>query len=233
MTGTFINVAAILVGGALGALFGQRVPERMRTIVTQGVALVVFLVGIDMALESGNVIILLASLLLGGLAGEWMDLDRHLNRLGARVEQSLSAIPALTRGSFIQGFVTATVLFCVGPMAILGSIQDGLTGDITLLGIKSVLDGFSSIALSSALGIGVAFSAAPVLLVQGTFSLGAGLFEAILTEAMITELTAVGGLLMLAISLTMLKLTTIKVANFLPALFLAPLFVAGLALLSG
>jgi len=233
MTGTWINVAAILVGGTLGALLGQRVPERMRAIVTHGVALVVFLVGIDMALESSNVILLLASILFGGMAGEWMQLDRRLNQLGGGVEQSLHNIPALTSGHFIQGFVTATVLFCVGPMAILGSIQDGLTGDMTLLGIKSVLDGFSAVALSSALGIGVAFSAAPVLLVQGTFSLGASLFEAILTDAMITELTAVGGLLMIAISLTMLEIKTIKVANFLPALLLAPLFVGLLGLLAG
>jgi len=223
MAGTFINVVAIVLGGTLGALFGERVPDRLRTVVTQGVGLVILAVGIDMALESENFLVVLGSVLLGGMLGEWWDLDGRLHRLGAWLERVFQRIPFLTRGSFVQGFVTATVVFCVGPMAVLGSIQDGLTGDITLLSIKSVLDGFTSLAFSSALGMGVAFSAIPVFIVQGTFSLGASLFDQVLTGAMLTELTGAGGVLMLGIAFTMLEIKALKVANFLPALLLAPL----------
>ncbi|MBN2554381.1 MAG: DUF554 domain-containing protein [Anaerolineales bacterium] len=223
MIGTFINVIAIVLGGMLGTLFGQRVPDRLRTVVTQGVGLVILAVGIDMALESENFLVVLGSVLLGGMLGEGLDLDGRLHGLGSWLERAFQRIPFLTRGSFVQGFVTASVVFCVGPMAVLGSIQDGLTGDITLLSIKSVLDGFTSLAFSSALGMGVAFSAVPVFIVQGTFSVGASLFDQVLTSAMLTELTGAGGVLMLGIALTMLEIKALKVVNFLPALLLAPL----------
>jgi len=226
MIGTWINIIAILVGGTLGSFLGNRIPERFRVIVIQGVGLVVLAVGINMALQSENVLILLASILFGGLLGEWWQINRRLDNLGGWLEQSLQRFPFLSQGRFIEGFVTATVVFCVGPMAILGAIQDGLTGDVTLLGIKSVLDGFSALVFSSALGMGVSFSAIPVLLVQGSFSLGASVFDSILSEAMLAELTGAGGVLMMGISLVMLEIRQLRVANFLPALLLAPILVA-------
>jgi len=226
MYGTLLNLSAIILGATLGSIMGKRIPERLKSIVLQAVGLVVLAIGMDMTLESENVLILLFSILLGGLLGEGWRLHTKLDRLGERLQRSFRRIPFLSSGHFIEGFVTATIVFCVGPMAVLGSIQDGLTGDLTLLSIKSVLDGFSSVVFSSALGMGVAFSALPVLFVQGTFSLGASLFETLLSPAMLNELSGVGGVLMLGMAMDMLEIKEIRVANFLPALVLAPLLVA-------
>lgn len=223
MTGTWINITAILIGAALGSLLGQRIPQRLKVIVTQGVGLVVLAVGIDMALESEQVLIMLFSILLGGLLGEWWSLDDRLSSLGGWLERLFASVGFPTEGDFIQGFVTATVVFCVGPMAVLGSIQDGLTGDYTLLGIKSVLDGFSSLVFSSALGVGVGFSALSVLVVQGAFSLGADALDALLTSPMLAEISGTGGVLMIGIALVMLDIKQLRIANFLPSLMVAPL----------
>jgi len=226
MTGTFINVLTVVLGGSLGSLLGERLPPRIREIVVQGIGLVVLAVGMDMALSSNNFLLVLGSVLVGGILGEWWQLQRRLDDAGRWLESKAERFPFLTRGEFTKGFVMASLVFCAGPMTVLGSIQDGLSGDYTLLAIKSVLDGFSSLAFAAAMGMGVTFAAITVLVVQGTLTLGASLFEGLLTEAMITELTATGGVVMLGIGLLMLEVKRIKVANFLPALVVAPLLVA-------
>jgi len=226
MTGTFINTLTVVLGGSLGSLLGERLPPRVREIVVQGIGLVVLAVGMDMALSSNNFLLVLGSILVGGILGEWWQLQRRLDDAGRWLESKAERFPFLTRGEFTKGFVMASLVFCAGPMTVLGSIQDGLSGDYTLLAIKSVLDGFSSLAFAAAMGMGVTFAAITVLVVQGTLTLGASLFEGLLTEAMITELTATGGVVMLGIGLLMLEVKRIKVANFLPALVVAPLLVA-------
>jgi hypothetical protein len=188
-----------------------------------------------MALETQNILIVLGSILLGGILGELWGIEDGLSRLGGWLE---SRISGPTKGNeegtnrFIQGFVTASLLFCVGPMTILGSIQDGLSGDFRLLTIKAVLDGFAALAFASSLGIGVAFSALVILVVQGGISLTAVLAQSILTDPMIVEMTATGGVLIIGLAIsTLLAIKPIRVGNFLPALIIAPLIVWGLTVL--
>jgi len=189
-----------------------------------GLGLFTAVIGIQMALKTHNSLLLLVSLLLGLLTGELLRLDDHLQSLGAWLEARLDRRAGGDGSNRVAlGFVTATVLYCVGPLAILGSFMDGTRGDITLLAVKSTLDGFSSIVLAAALGWGVALSAASVLLVQGGLTLIAALAHASLADAQTAELTAVGGLAVLAIALGLLELKVIKVANLLPALLIAPL----------
>lgn len=225
MTGTIINVIMVIIGGSLGSLMGEKLPARVRQIVVQGVALLVLAVAIDMALESNNYLVVLGSILVGGILGEWWQLEARLESAGMWLEARAERFPFLTRGDFTRGFVTASLVLCVGPMAVLGSIQDGLSGDYTLLAIKSAMDLFSSLAFAAAMGMGVTFSALSVLVVQGTLTLGASSFEGLLTEAMITELTATGGVILMGLGLLMLEIKRIRVANFLPALILVPLLV--------
>lgn len=225
MTGTVINVITVVVGGSLGAVLSDRLPPRLREIVVQGVGLVVLAVGMDMALGSDNFLIVLGSILVGGILGEWWQLQTRLDGAAGWLETRLRRFPFLTQGEFTRGFVTASLVFCVGPMTVLGSIQDGLTGDYTLLAIKSTLDGFSALAFAAAMGMGVTFAALAVLFIQGTLTLGASLFENVLTQPMIAELSATGGVIMLGIGLLMLDIKRIRVANFLPALVVAPLLV--------
>ena len=225
MTGTLINTITVLLGGTLGSLLGDRLPDRVRLIVIQGVGLVTLVVGTDMALGTGNILIVLGSILMGGILGEWWRLEDRLDSAGQWLEERAARVPFLTRGDFTRGFVTASLVFCVGPMTILGSIQDGLTGDYHLLAIKSVLDGFAGLAFAATMGMGVTFAAVSVLLYQGALTLGASLFQNILTDAMVTEMTAAGGVIILGIGLMLLEIKRVKVANFLPALAIAPLLV--------
>jgi uncharacterized membrane protein YqgA involved in biofilm formation len=225
MTGTIINVVTIVIGGTLGSLLGDRLPDRIRQIVVQGVGLVVLAVGMDMALDSNNLLVVLGSILLGGILGEWWRIDQRLEGAGQWLEAKAASFPFLTRGQFTRGFVTASIVFCVGPMAVMGSIQDGLSGDYTLLAIKSVLDGSVGFAFAAAMGMGVTFAALAVLIIQGTLTLGASLFQNVLTEPMITELTASGGVIILGSGLLMLDIKRLRLANFMPALIVAPLLV--------
>ena len=231
MTGTIINVITVLVGTALGVLLGGRLSERMSQTVLHGLGLVTAAIGLQMFLETANVLIVLGAVLVGGILGEWWNLEARLNGIGAWLEARFNRgggdEERATR--FIRGFVTASLLFCVGPMAILGSIQDGLTGDYRLLAIKAMLDGFASLAFASSLGVGVGFSALALLIYQGGIALAAAQAQAVLTPEMIAELTATGGVLILGISVsTLLEIKPIRVGNFLPALLLAPLIVAAL-----
>jgi len=236
MTGTILNVATVLVGSVLGTVLGNRLPEKVRETVVHGLGLTTLVIGLSLALKTQNILIALASILLGGISGELLDIEAALERLGRWLEARSSRLKlpgsAATADStsrtanFVRGFLTASLLFCVGPMTIMGSIQDGLTGDFTLLAIKSTMDGFAALAFASSLGWGVMFSALTVLVYQGGITLGAGWLKAALTDPMINEMTAVGGILMLGIGLGLLEVKRIRVGNLLPALFIAPLIVA-------
>ncbi|MBN2147930.1 MAG: DUF554 domain-containing protein [Anaerolineales bacterium] len=239
MTGTIINIVTVLVGGMLGVLFGARLPERLRQTVIAGLGLFTAAIGIQMFLKTQNAIIVLGGLLVGGVLGEWWRIEEKLRGLGAFLEQhftSTSDTDQATSASgtrFIRGFLTASLVFCVGPMTILGSIQDGLTGDYSLLAIKAVLDGFAALAFASSLGVGVLFSTLVILVYQGGLSLLAAQAQAIISEPMMNEMTAVGGVLLLGIAISsLLEIKSIRVGNFLPALVIAPLIVAILAALN-
>lgn len=223
MIGTILNVAAVLLGGGLGTVLGQRLPERVRQTVMHGLGLVTLVVGLRMALSTNNILIVMGSALLGGILGEWWHIEDGLQALGNQLEQSLAKGG---KNSITQGFVTASLIFCVGPMTVLGSIRDGMVGDYSLLAIKSLLDGFSSLALASSLGIGVLFSAATVLVFQGGISLLARLAQFGMSDAMVTEMTATGGVIILGLGLILLDVKRIRVGSFLPGIFIAPLLVA-------
>lgn len=225
MVGTLINVATVVVGSGAGMLVGSRLPERIRQTVLHGLGLMTLVIGMSMALQTQNPLRMLAALLLGGVIGEGLGLEERLQALGRWLEIRVSGNSG-EGSAFVKGFVTASLVFCVGPMTILGSIQDGLTGNYTLLAIKATLDGFASLAFSASLGIGVMFAALTVLIYQGSLTLGAGLVKALLTEAMITEMTAVGGAMILGIGLLLLDIKRVRVASFLPGLLIAPLLVA-------
>jgi len=218
-TGTVINALTVLAGGGLGALLGQRLPERVRETVMAGLGLVTLIVGLQLALETENVLVVLVSVLLGALLGEWWRIDVGLERLSDWLKGRLAGrASASSLAHFNEGFITASLVFCVGPMTILGSLEDGLTGDYSLLAIKAVLDGFAALAFASSLGIGVVFSVITVVVYQGGLTLLAGLAEGVFSEAMIREMSATGGVLVLAIGLLLLNIKQIRVANLLPSL---------------
>lgn len=222
--GTILNVAAILVGGGLGLVFGSRLPARIRETVLHGLGLFVVALGLQMTLQSKNMLIVLGALLAGGILGEWLDIDAALRRLGTWLEKRFASEG--DSGRFLKGFVTASLLFSIGPMAILGSIRDGLAHDMQLLVIKSVLDGFASLAFASMLGVGVLFSALIVGFYQGIMTLLAVQAQSVFSDAMIAEMTAAGGVMVMGIAVsTLLELKQIRIGNFLPALAIAPLLV--------
>ena len=233
MTGTFINVIAILIGSGIGMLFGPRLSDRLKSTVLSGMGIFTAAVGMRMFLKTENMLIVLGALILGAVLGEWLKIEDWLQNLGIWIEKRIPGNPEGGSGRFVRGFLAASVLYCTGPMAVLGSISDGLSGDYLTLSIKSVLDGFLSIAFSSALGIGVAFSALPVFSYQGTITLLAAQLNAIISPAMMNEMTATGGILLIGIGISsMLELKKIRVGNFLPALAIAPAIVYVLGLIT-
>jgi uncharacterized protein len=243
MIGTLLNVAAILLGGTLGVLLAGRLPDRLRQTVMAGLGLFVMAIGIQMFLSTQNSLLVLGSLVIGIVLGEWWQVEGAIRRMGVWLEQRVMPKPsaedidasdhASRQERFVRGFFTASLLFCVGPIAILGSIQDGLTGNFQLLAVKSVLDGFASVAFASSLGVGVLFSALPILIYQGAISLLAAQIQPIVSQAMMTEMTATGGVILTAIAISsLLEIRHIRVGNFLPALLVAPLLVALLSALS-
>lgn len=233
MTGTFINIAAILIGGSIGLIFGARIPERFKNTVIAGMGLFTAAMGLQMFLKSENQLIVLGALIIGALLGEWLKIEDRLQALGQTLEQRFSKDTETGAGSkFVRGFMVASLLFCIGPMAILGSIQDGLTGDYNLLAVKSTLDGFASIAFASTLGVGVMFSAIIILVYQGGISLLAGQLSSIVTDPMMNEMTATGGVILTGLAISnLLEIKKIRVGNFLPALVVAPLIVWILSLM--
>jgi len=232
MTGTFINIAAILIGGTIGLIFGARIPEKFKNTVIAGMGLFTAAMGLQMFFKSENQLIVLGAIIIGAMLGEWIGIEDWLQALGQTLEKRFSRDTETGSGSkFVRGFMVASLLYCIGPMAILGSIQDGLTGDYKLLAVKSTLDGFASIAFASTLGVGVMFSSLIILVYQGGISLLAGQLSAIVTDPMMAEMTATGGVILMGVAFNnLLELKKIRVGNFLPALAVAPLIVWVLSL---
>jgi uncharacterized membrane protein YqgA involved in biofilm formation len=214
MKGTIVNAVAVLAGSMTGIVLRHGIPERYQQTVMHGLALAVGLIGLEMALKTQNILIVILSLIIGALCGEAIDIDKRLEQVGAWLTKKLGS----QYGNAGQGFVTASLVYCVGAMAVVGSIQDGLIGDASTLYAKSMLDGVSSIVFASTMGIGVALSSVSIVLYQGTITLLAAVFSSVLSEAVIREMTAVGGVLIVGISLLMLEIKKIKVANLLPAI---------------
>src|SRR5215218_7398318 len=217
-----MNVLAVLAGGSIGTLAGARLPEGMRSTAMHSIGIVTLLVGISNFLKVDNVLVPLLSVILGLAVGELLDVDALLRRLGDHLEQRFSK----GESPVSRAFVTTSLLFCVGPLTIIGSIEDGLSGDYSLLALKSALDFAAALTFASVLGWGVLLSAGTVLFVQGALTLGASSVDALVTEPMISATTSTGGVLIFGLGLGLLDLKQVRVANMLPALFLAPLFVA-------
>ncbi|MCU0568171.1 MAG: DUF554 domain-containing protein [Oculatellaceae cyanobacterium Prado106] len=227
-SGTWINVATILIGTGLGLLMRGRLPDRMQRIITQGVGLTVMMVGFTMAGRMGEVqagrvdgvILGLVAMVAGGLLGEWWRLEEGLEAIGNVLKKRFKG-----KGDFTEGFVTASLLFCVGPMALVGSLNNGLTGDNTILSLKATMDGLASVALASSFGNGVGFSALPIALYQGSFSLAAGFLAQGLADPQsdprVLLITGVGGLIIVATGLNLLGIAKVRIASFLPALGVA------------
>lgn len=238
MLGTLINFAAVIAGGLCGLLIGERLPERLKTIVISALGLMTITLGVGAAIRTANALIPLLALTIGAIIGELIDIDAAINRLGdwlkARFDRPGS------RQNFTLAFVLASLQFCVGPLTILGSINDGLSGDYSLLAIKAVLDGFSAIIFASTFGVGTLFAGGALLLIQGSISLLAGQIRPLLVsdpqasmgaQPRVIELTAVGGVILIGLALNILEIKRIKIANMLPALLLAPLIVGLLGVL--
>ena len=232
MTGTFLNIATVILGGIIGLIFGTRIPDKLRATVIAGMGLFVTAMGMQMFMKTENPLIVLGSLLIGTLLGEWMRIEDGLQNLGKYLEQRFSKESEDGSNKFVRGFLTASLLFCVGPMTILGSIQDGLTGDYNLLAVKSVLDGFAALAFTSTLGVGVMFSTIVILVYQGGISLLAAQLNAVVTPPMLNELTATGGVILIGLAISsLLEIKKIRVGNMLPGLLIAPVIVWVLGLL--
>lgn len=216
MLGTIVNCLAIAAGSLVGLLFKNGIPDRYNQTVMQAVGLAVLLVGLKTAIVSDDLLVIIISLALGALGGEWVGIENRLERLGKFLEAKFSR----GSGGFAQGFVTASLIYCVGSMAIVGSLESGLSGNHATLFAKSCLDGIVSIILTSSLGLGVMFSAVPVLLYQGAITLLASVLKPLLVPAVIAQMSGVGGLLILGIGMNMLREKKIKVGNMLPAIFI-------------
>ncbi|MCM0755908.1 DUF554 domain-containing protein [Desulfovibrio aminophilus] len=212
--GSLVNALAIILGSVIGMLLHNRFPERVRAIVFQGLGLCVLLIGIQMALKVENILILIFSVLLGGILGELLNLEGLFEVLAGK----LKAVVRSRNASFTDGLITSSLIFCIGAMAIVGSFDEGIRGDATVLYTKSILDGFASVALASTYGAGVLFSFLPVLLYQGGLTLFAGVFQQYFTPQLIAQLTATGGVLILGIGFTLLDIKRVKLSNLLPAL---------------
>lgn len=227
MSGTLINFGTILIGGMVGLLLGSRLAERVKKTVVSGLGLFTLVYGISLFIETSNSLIVLGSVLIGILLGEWWKIEEGLGYLANWLESKVNkGGQSDGKEKFIKGFLTATLVFCIGPMAILGSIENGLTGSINTLVVKSILDGFTAMAFASSLGVGVLFSAFMVLVYQGSISLLASQVQSFATPVMMSELTATGGVLLVAIAVSsLLELRKIRTASFLPALLIAPLIV--------
>ncbi len=219
MIGTLVNVGAVIVGSAVGLLVGFRLPERLTKIAFQGIGLFSVAIGVSMAVGTRNWMVVVFSIVLGAIAGELIDIDRHLSRLGELLKRRLR----FRNERFTEGMVAAFLLFCMGSMTVLGAIEEGLGQPPNLLLAKSVLDGFAAIALTATMGIGVAFSVIPLLVYQGGLTLFAGSLQGVLAEPVVTEVSAVGGLLLIGLGINILQIKKLKIINMLPGLVVAGL----------
>ena len=221
MKGTLVNVAAILAGAGLGLILRLGISESCKRTILQAMGLAVLFIGIRMSLASQNSIIIVLSLAVGAVLGEMARLEERLDAFGIW----LTELVGDRFGDIGKGFVTASLVYCIGAMAIVGSLQEGLTGDASIIYAKALIDGTVSVIFTASMGIGVMLAAVPVLLYQGAITLAAASLQTLITDPMLAEVSGVGGVLIIAISLNMLKLTKIKLANLLPGLPLAVLLV--------
>jgi uncharacterized protein len=217
LTGTLVNTGAVVAGSLLGVMIGKRLPDRVKTIVMQALGLSVVLIGLQMALSGTRPLLVIGSLLLGAVTGELMDVEGRIAAVGEWLKRRFQS----ESSTFVQGFVTASVLYCTGAMVIVGSIRDGTVGDPSILYVKSLLDGVASIAFASSLGSGVAFSALSVFVVQGSITLLASKLAFLQGPGVIEAVTATGGLLILGIGINILDIKQIRVGNLVPALVYA------------
>jgi uncharacterized protein len=216
LLGTIVNCLTVVAGTLIGLLFKNGIPEKYNQTVMQAIGLSVVLIGLKSAFGCDDLLVIIISLAVGSLMGEWIGIEHHLERLGKFLEKKLAG----QSGSFSTGFVTASLIFCVGSMAIVGSLESGLTGNHSTLFAKSTLDGIVSIILASSFGIGVMLSAVTILAYQGGITLAAGLLKPLLIPAVVSQMSATGGLLIVALGLNMLREKKLKVGNMLPAIFL-------------
>ena len=231
MIAVFVNCIAIIIGSLIGVIFSSRISDNLSRVVQTGAGVVTMVIGIEMALAYENIIFLAMAIIAGGILGSWMDIDGKILLLGDALGKLLlrkkNSQGQQEQGSsnFAYGFLNASVLFCVGAMAILGSIKAGIDGDYTIIFTTSVLDGFMAIVCAAALGIGTAFSALSVLVYQGALTLLSGLVAAYTNDVLLAELGATGGILIIMIGVNLMGLAKIKTANYLPALVLSVVFV--------
>ncbi len=214
MKGTLVNTATVILGSSFGLLIGSRFPEKINTMVMHALGLATLLIGFKMAFKTENILLVIGSLAIGGIIGEILKLEEWLERFGDFIKRKVKS----ESGTFVLGFVTSSLVFCIGPMTVVGSIQDGASGDASVLYAKSLLDGFASIVFASSLGVGVLFSSLTVLLFQGSLTLLGSRLSFLLRPEVLNELTATGGLIIVGIGIYLLGIKKIKVGNFLPAL---------------
>lgn len=218
-SGAVVNFFLVIIGSLLGVLFKKGIPERIRQTLMTGMAFCVLYIGITGLFEAqANILVMIVCMALGSIIGEVIDLDKRVNNLGLRIENSFKKKDSNTK--IAEGFVAATLLFCVGAMTIVGSIDSGINGDNTTLYSKSVIDCIAAVALTSSMGIGVIFAAASTLVIEGGLTLLAGVISPILSDYIIAQMSVIGSLLIIALALNMLKITKIKVMNFVPAILL-------------
>jgi uncharacterized membrane protein YqgA involved in biofilm formation len=217
MTGTLVNTATVIVGSSIGLLIGARFPERINSIVMHALGLSTLLIGFQMAFKTESILLVIGSLALGGIIGELIKLEEGLEALGEFIKRKVKS----KSGDFVLGFVTSSLVFCIGPMTVVGSIQDGVSGDASVLYVKSLLDGFASLVFASSLGVGVIFSALTVLIFQGSLTILGSKLSFLLKPEVLNELIATGGLIIVGIGIYLLGIKRIKVGNFLPALLVS------------
>jgi len=217
MLGTIVNAVAVIIGSSLGIILRGRFPERVKGIVFQGIGLVTLFIGFQMSLRASNLVALFFSILIGAIIGEILNIEGRMESLGDFIKSKFSS----KQDKFVEGFITAFLIFCMGSMTIIGSIEDGLNGNPSILYAKSMLDGFASISLASVLGLGVLFSAIPLLLYQGGITALAFLSRAFFTENVINEMSAAGGIMLIGLGINILEIRKIRVANLLPSLIIS------------
>jgi len=226
MTGTIINFFAIITGGFIGLLLGNRFSEKIRLTIMNALGLFTMLYGVRLFTQTNNAMVVLVSLIIGILLGEWLRIEEGLGLLAIWFEKKFNKNNNGDSNRFIKGFLTTSLLYCIGPMAILGSIQDGLTGDFNTLVIKAVIDGISAIAFASSLGIGVLFSSVIVVFYQGIITLLAAQIQFLMTDVMLSEVNALGGIMLVGLAISsLLEIRKIRVANFLPGFLVVPFIV--------
>lgn len=219
--GTLVNSGVIILGSLIGLLLKRGLPEKWQETMINSIALCVFIIGIQMAMKTDNIIIVIISLVIGSIIGEIIDIEEGMNGLGAWLGSKLSKESGSIAGQIAEGFVNSSILFCTGAMAIVGSIQDGVSGDCSTLFAKATLDGIIALILTANVGVGVMLSAITVGVYQGSITLMAGFVEPYITEVILQEITASGGVMIMAIGTNMLRITKIRIGNMLPGMLVA------------